>query len=249
VLTKYFALFGYPDVFRSDNGPQFRSELKDFLDKRGIRLLTSSPYFPSSNGHAESGVKSAKHLQKKCLDENSDYESALAELRRQPRSDGTIPSDLFLNHHVKGGAPQLPRASVPVIFNPEAEKPDPVAAAVQNKDLHVLKRGQIVRVQNASTKRWDRKATISDICEFSRSYDLIDCEDESTFRRNRIFLRPLYNASEEADIVLPLQGQSLSKVDKTATNDPEVIIPSSPPSPRRSLRISDNVQRKQARRT
>jgi transposase InsO family protein len=238
VLTKYFALFGYPDVFRSDNGPQFRTELKDFFDKRGVRHLTSSPYFPSSNGHAESGVKSAKHLLKKCLEDKSDYEGALAELRRQPRSDGTIPSDLFLNRHVKGDATQLPREFNPVDSEAETEIPTATATAEPNKeDLAILERGQIVRVQDASTKRWDRKAEIISICEFSRSYVLVDCENESTFRRNRIFLRPL-RESDEADKELPY----ITEADETSS-----IIPVSPSTPRRSTRIAQQKQNVQGK--
>jgi hypothetical protein len=231
VMTKYFNIFGYPDVFRSDNGPQFRTEMKTFLESRGIRLLTRSPYFPSSNCHAESGVKSAKHLLKKCKDEKSDFETALAELRRQPRSDGSIPSELFLYRHVKGDATQLPREQreLPVIT---ATPKSAESAKKKKNNLPTLKVGQFVRVQNALTKRWDRKAIISGICEFSRSYIMNDCDDDTEFRRNRIFLHP-FTQNEEPEIKLAEEEET----DKTEEVIPKCI---SPVSPRRSARIANN---------
>ena len=53
-------------MIRSDNGPQFRSEFKEFCEQNNIVHATSSPYHAQSNGLAESAVKRAKLLLKKC---------------------------------------------------------------------------------------------------------------------------------------------------------------------------------------
>ena len=101
-LDNIFKLFGYPEKIRSDNGRQLVSEkMRGYLSSKGVEQETSSPHFPSSNGHAESGVKTAKLLQKKCAETGQDFQLALAELRRQPRTDGFSPSDLFFRRNVK----------------------------------------------------------------------------------------------------------------------------------------------------
>ena len=102
-MDKFFSLVGYPTRLRSDNGRQLVSEeTKEYLRKHGVAQETSSPEFPPSNRHAESAVKVAKSLQKKCIEENTKFQPALAELRRQPRSDREIPSDLFFRRKVRG---------------------------------------------------------------------------------------------------------------------------------------------------
>ena len=55
-LKVWFCLFGFPKVIVSDNGPQFRSEFEVFCTNIGAKHITSSPYFPQSNGQAESAV-------------------------------------------------------------------------------------------------------------------------------------------------------------------------------------------------
>ena len=64
-LTKWFNNFGYPSIIRSDGGPQFRSEFKNFCNNIGAEKETSSPYYAQSNGLAEAAVKQMKGLLKK----------------------------------------------------------------------------------------------------------------------------------------------------------------------------------------
>ena len=54
VLISFFADLGIPKRIRSDNGPQFSAHsFKSFSDEWGFELVTSSPHYPASNGHAE----------------------------------------------------------------------------------------------------------------------------------------------------------------------------------------------------
>ena len=57
-----FSELGIPEILHSDNGPQYASaQFTDFCTSWGITNETSSPYYPQSNGFAESCVKSVKH--------------------------------------------------------------------------------------------------------------------------------------------------------------------------------------------
>ena len=69
VLKSLFARYGIPEVFRSDNGPQYSSEeFSRFLKSLGIRHVPSSPYYPQSNGLAERTVQTLKRLLKSSVD-------------------------------------------------------------------------------------------------------------------------------------------------------------------------------------
>nr|VZI18723.1 unnamed protein product [Spirometra erinaceieuropaei] len=61
-LRTVFSTFGIPEMVVSDNGPAFTSaEFKDFMEKNGIRHLTTAPYHAASNGLAERAVQTINH--------------------------------------------------------------------------------------------------------------------------------------------------------------------------------------------
>ena len=86
VLTSWFNTFGWPNVIRSDGGPQFCSEFVQFCDENGIRHELSSPYNPRPNGLAESGAKIVKNLLLKCMSERGDMQRVLYEWRNMPKA-------------------------------------------------------------------------------------------------------------------------------------------------------------------
>ncbi|KAJ9557119.1 hypothetical protein OSB04_011733 [Centaurea solstitialis] len=58
IQTNIIYRFGVPSEIMCDNGLQFISEkTRKFCDERGIRLITSTPRYPQSNGLAESSNK------------------------------------------------------------------------------------------------------------------------------------------------------------------------------------------------
>ena len=64
-LSDIFARFGLPELFVSDNGPQFVSnEFQEWLARHGIQHIRSSPYHPQSNGAAERCVQTFKNALK-----------------------------------------------------------------------------------------------------------------------------------------------------------------------------------------
>ena len=61
-LRVMFAQFGIPEVVVSDNGTNFVSkEFEQFMQRNGIKHVTSAPAHPSSNGLAERAVKTFKN--------------------------------------------------------------------------------------------------------------------------------------------------------------------------------------------
>ena len=99
-LRSVFARFGIPEMIVTDNGTGFVSqEFKSFLEKNGVRHVTSAPYHPASNGLAERAVQVIKKGLKK-VSEGSIKErlaKVLLSYRITPHTTtGTSPSELLL---------------------------------------------------------------------------------------------------------------------------------------------------------
>ena len=95
-LRSVFARFGIPEMIVTDNGSQ---EFKSFLEKNGVRHITSAPYHPASNGLTERAVQVIKKGLKK-VSEGSIKErlaKVLLSYRITPHTTtGTSPSELLL---------------------------------------------------------------------------------------------------------------------------------------------------------
>lgn len=62
-LKNVFAIHGLPLEIFSDNGPPFNSTaFADFASKYDIKLTTSSPHYPQSNGMVERAIQTVKGL-------------------------------------------------------------------------------------------------------------------------------------------------------------------------------------------
>ena len=84
-MKSVFSRHGIPEVARSDNGPQYASEVfKTFAKEYRFSHITSSPLYPQSNGQAERMVKTVKCL----LEKASDPYIALLAYRTSPLSNG-----------------------------------------------------------------------------------------------------------------------------------------------------------------
>merc|ERR1712020_229292 len=64
-LEDWFIDTGKPERLRSDGGPQFRTDFKNYLADQKITHELASAYHHESNGHAESAVRDVKHLLEK----------------------------------------------------------------------------------------------------------------------------------------------------------------------------------------
>ena len=109
-IKKWFEYFSLPKSIRSDGRPQFRGEtFKTYCKDNGILHETSSPYNPESNGLAEAAVKNVKKLLVKCIKEGADFQSAFAEFRNCPRSDGCSPSHIMFRRGTRAGSRPSPQ--------------------------------------------------------------------------------------------------------------------------------------------
>ena len=98
-LKSIFSHHGIPTVLVSDNGPQFDSrDMKEFASTYGFQHITSSPYYPQSNGLAERMVNTVKSL----LRDTSDSYLALLSYRATlwPWCNYS-PSELLIGRRVK----------------------------------------------------------------------------------------------------------------------------------------------------
>ncbi|KAL3191270.1 hypothetical protein MRX96_018834 [Rhipicephalus microplus] len=105
-LSQICARFGVPAIIRSDNGPQFASaQFKAFVKQWGSSHVTSSPYFPQSDGAAEKTVQTAKQLIKK----SPNIHKALLAHRYTPRKEGFTPAELLMGRRLRTDVPVAPR--------------------------------------------------------------------------------------------------------------------------------------------
>ena len=86
-----------------------------------------------------------------------EFDEALAELNRQPKSDGNIPADLFFKRQVRGQTFKVikePNKCVEKMADNTDKKPN------TSHEWQKLKMGEIVRVLNPRSKLWDETAKI-----------------------------------------------------------------------------------------
>lgn len=84
VWRSLFATFGVPVTIIADNQPFGSFQCRQYAETSEINLVTSSPYYPKSNGMAERAVQTAKNILRKSAESNTSYWIALTEYRNTP---------------------------------------------------------------------------------------------------------------------------------------------------------------------
>ena len=198
--------FGIPDSIYSDNGPQFKSrKYCKFLKNHKIKKKSSSPYFPQSNGLAESMVKVAKSLIRKCHRSNQDLAMGLLNLRNSPLKGRASPAQLLLGHQIQDNLPSVVNIKKTNHLHSRNILKDRLEAK-QQYDKHVSKKAspqvfvdnQKVAVQDMKTKEWSHRGHIvEEVCP--RSF-LIELTNGRRIRRNRRFIRKVFMVSCHAQM-------------------------------------------------
>ena len=103
-MKNIFARYGNPETLVTDNGLQFtRGEMSGFAAECDFQHITSSPYFPQSNGEVESAVQIAKRILMQ-----PDQFKALQAYRATPvKSTGVSPAELLMGRKIRTSVPSL----------------------------------------------------------------------------------------------------------------------------------------------
>ena len=110
-LNNIFTHFGYPQVIRCDNGPQFKSEkFINYCQINGIKINNVAPYAPFQNGEVERmnrGIlKRARISQALNLDWEDELNKYLLMYRTTPHSTtGESPSMILFNKNIRDKIP------------------------------------------------------------------------------------------------------------------------------------------------
>ena len=79
-LENVFARYGYPEMLRSDNGPQFvSSEFQSYLAECSIKWISTTPLWPQANGQVERTNRSVLKTLRIANSEGRNLEQALLE--------------------------------------------------------------------------------------------------------------------------------------------------------------------------
>ena len=204
VLTSWFQDWGWPKRARSDGGPQFRSEFKQFCDDNNIIHELSSPYHSESNGHAEIFVKSMKSLLAKCEKKGENFRTALSEWRNVPRTSGKLsPAQLFLGRRQRGLLPTFDQAEssdTPITpFPNDGSRNMATRSQTDSSDssdfnsrryreLKPIAIGEKVVIQHPRLLLWTEFGVVESVTDNGRTYE-IRMEDGSLKTRNRKFVK------------------------------------------------------------
>ena len=208
-IKNHFARYGIADTVVTDNGPQFSSqEFNRFRNAWGFTHTPSSPHFPQSNGKAESAVKTAKRMIRKCRHSGEDQYLALLNIRNTPTGGmETSPAQASLFRRTKT---TLPTASVllePTQIDAQHQTSRLRQRQEQQKkyynhsarDLSPLYPGDCVRVRpyKLGDDVWKKATVVQRLDE--RSYR-VRARDGALYRRNRVHLRA---SSERPPLIMP----------------------------------------------
>ena len=110
-LKSMFSRHGIPEKIISDNGPQYPShEFAEFASSYKFHHITSSPYYPQSNGQAEHAVQTVKRL----LKSSDDPYTALLTYRTTPLPWCNLsPAQLLMGRSLRTTSPQVQDQYIP----------------------------------------------------------------------------------------------------------------------------------------
>ena len=210
-MRKFFNTYGNPSKIHIDNGTNLVSEeTTAFLKSRKIPVpRPSCPYYPQSNGLAESSVKQVKHLLKKYQCQWETFEDNLLEWKDTPNDSGKTPFEMFLARRARTSLPILPGKTE---FDVEgavagAEKKKEIRKKQYSKrneskrDMPNLDPGQRVHIQRPTGhghRQWDSQGQVIRVEDEGRKY-LVKYDNGSQKYVNRIRLKKEYAESDNTE--------------------------------------------------
>ena len=184
-----FSRHGIPDVIVTDNRTQFTSSaFSGFAKEWQFEHLTSSSYYPQSNGCAENAVKTCKSLMKKAKADEQDPLLALTDWCNTPTEGiGTSPVQRLTGFRTQTLLPTHENLLIHPSHKDTATKlSDRKSRQVRQynkkcRPLEPLKCGQTIRMRLPGRQKWTL-GTCTRVLK-NRSYQVEVCGRH--YRRNR----------------------------------------------------------------
>ena len=226
-----FARHGIPEVVISDNGPQYSGEAyRQFAQEYRFQHITSSLYYPQSNGEAERAVGTVKRL----LNKENDPYLAILSYRSTPLQNGYSPSELLMNRKLRMMVPITREQRKPKVPDQQSLRAREEIKRNQKKnfdmrhrvrDLPDLEEGTVVWIPDRQTEAVVKEEVAP------RSYTV--SSPDGTVRRNRrdLVQMPESNPSSETDT-----QNAVPQTQGTVKNVSEPML-------RRSTRVSHPIDR------
>ena len=217
-----FARHGIPESVISDNGPQYSADAyKQFAKEYRFQHISSSPYYPQSNGEAERALGTIKSL----LNKEKDPYLAILSYRSTPLQNGYTPAELLMNRKLRTMVPMTRKQRKPKVPDQQSLKAreEEIKRNQKNnfdsrrgvRDLPELEEGKLVWIPDRQAEAVVQEKVAP------RSYNV--STPDGTVRRNR------------RDLVQMPQAN--------VTETPETVESTNEPSVRRSTRVSHQVER------
>ncbi|XP_048584822.1 uncharacterized protein K02A2.6-like [Nematostella vectensis] len=244
-LDATFARYGYPEVLRTDNGPQFISgEFQTFLRAGGVKWLSTTPLWPQANGLVERTNRSILKVLKIATQEKADmqreFRKFVAAYRSTPHAGtGCTPFSLMFGREMRTKLPQL-----------DFTASDPELARDRDREYKLklkkhadkkakeseIKEGDTVLMRNEQQGKLEPNFRPEKYKVVSKNGSDIVCESETggTLRRNVQCAKKVPEATSE-EVSKENQGNPELIQDPIESNPP-VDQPPEPPSIRTSVR-------------
>lgn len=250
-LIDLFATHGHPRTIIADNMPFGSREFRNFSQEFEFDLITSSPYYPRSNGLAEKYVHIAKNILRKSKESNNDFRKGLLEYRNTPLKALKIsPAELLMSRKCNTYLPVSDRLLVPKVNNFVKELRNKQSKNTkQYYDRHCKVRDDLAVgdrvVYLDKSGKW-LQASIISLADTPRSY-WIRNSDGVHYRRNKHHLkkiidRPSHNHGYES--VRDINDYILGSGNKKSLSEGKTNSESSHTGNKRELRRSQRLKNK-----
>lgn len=222
-----FARHGKPEIFYSDNGPQFAcSDFKHFMDQWGMQHKTSTPTYAQSNGFIKRQIQTIKKLMKKAQFDNKDMYISLLEYSNTPLS-AALPSPaqlLFgrkLNRFLPVKETLLQTKSYLLNTSKENYTKDKHNQYdnMYAKNLPVLQVNDNIVMWNQNTRKWEPGVITGIDTQRPRSYVVKQLKSGRTYIRNRRFLKKCNTNNFRDRIIDDLMEEALLNDIPTSETD------------------------------
>lgn len=228
ILEETFPIFGIPMEIMSDNGPPFSSmDWKIFMNFYDIKHITSSPTYSRSNGMIERQIQTVKALLNKSSEKS--IPAIILEYNTTPKHGLPSPAEMLMGRRLRTN---LPTAKQLLIPNFEISQMREIQKKNQDRQKQYYNRiskplsqlgAQSKILIQEHTRKWTPGIVIG-ATDHPDSY-LVQTEEGTNLRRNRLHLRPLREENNELTMT-PVTSGSTKKTDNAS---PRLDVTATPP--------------------